>query len=462
MLLLATMIASSLLFVSFVALNPYIIQQDPDEPTHVHLTWQTNDTAHTMTITWQSSLDDSGDSVLYDTNQRNGNPLLYSYSAVGTNHTYTGSSGYIHDVELLDLVPNTAYYFICGGDKGGWSQERSFKTSPLIPSRTRLIVGGDSRTDIVARNKISQIMSTFDPDFVLFNGDMVADGNDQNQWDVFLDHMDTYWIGNNSLTIPIIPALGNHEKNSTNYYEQFALIGNEQWYSLNWGPEIHIIVLNSEANLEGIIAQANWLEEDLKRHESCLWKFVTFHRNVFRSNHESWTLVFDYWVPIFDKYHVDAVFNGHSHNYMRTKPINWTKSSTTPQSSYLNGTMYVVTGAWGAPLYDVTDGWWVAYNRSVHHFTLVDIFDNRTLHLQGKDDSGMTFDEIWIDKTAPPDDDNGSNGILPDSDILGIFVLCQGRANHICFFVNNIDFITTGKINNYLTGNIRAYFWHHV
>lgn len=458
----AVLIVASLLLVSLVALNPYPSQEGTDKPAHIHLTWQTNDTAHTIAVTWQSSMNDSGDMVLYDTIQRNGNPQSYSFSTQGINHTYLGSSGYIHDVELVGLIPNTLYYFICGGEKGGWSSERSFKTSPLVPSETRFVAGGDSRTDAVARDKISQIMSTFDPDFVLFNGDMVADGDSQGQWDDFLDHMDACWIGNNGLTIPIVPALGNHERNSTNYYEQFALVGNERWYSINWGSEIHIIVLDSEANLEDIITQANWLDEDLEEHSSYLWKFVTFHRNVFRSNHESWTLAFDYWVPIFDKYHVDIVFNGHSHNYMRTKPINWTESNTTPQSSYLNGTMYVVTGAWGAPLYDVTGGWWAAYNRSIHHFTIVDVFDNRTLSLKAKDDSGTTFDEVWIDKSAPGNGNNDSNGKSNDSDILNIFALCRGKASHVCFFINNICLLVTNRMGNYLSKPIRAYLWLYV
>ncbi len=458
LLLSGAVIVASLLLVGLLALNLYPSQEGTDEPTHIHLTWLTNDTAHTMTITWQSSMNDSGDAILYDITQRSGNPQLYSFSAHGVNHTYPGSSGYIHDVELQGLIPNTTYFFICGGEKGGWSSERSFKTSPLIPSATRFIAGGDSRTDVVARDKVSQAMSDYDPDFVLFNGDMIADGNSQNQWDDFLNHMDTYWVGNNGLTIPIIPALGNHEENSTNYYEQFALIANERWYSIDWGAEIHIVVLDSEANLDDIIAQANWLEEDLEEHESSLWKFVTFHRNVFRSNHESWTLAFDYWVPLFDKYHVDAVFNGHSHNYMRTKPINWTESNTTPQSSYLNGTMYVVTGGWGAPLYDVTSGWWVAYNMKIHHFTMVDVFDNATLHLQAKDDSGITFDEVWIDKTAPQNGNNGSNENSIDSDILNIFAFCLGKINHVYFFVNTVRLSKIDTISNYLSKCIRTYF----
>ena len=57
--------------------------------------------------------------MLYDVVSRGGLPALYAYSASGVSHTYSGASGYIHDVELADLTPDVVYYFICGGVIGG-------------------------------------------------------------------------------------------------------------------------------------------------------------------------------------------------------------------------------------------------------------------------------------------------------------------------------------------------------
>jgi len=313
-----------------------------DKPHHIHLTWKRNNTSHTITVTWQTYRPYSGDMVLYDTVQHGGNPKRYRYSAQGIHHTYPGASGYIHDVELTGLIPDTVYYFICGGDNGGWSGEMAFKTQPVDSSNVRFVVGGDCRSNPSERDRISKTMSSFNPDFVVFTGDMVEDGENQGEWDDFFNHMENFWIRNDGLTIPTIPVLGNHEKNSTKYYEQFSLPGNEQWYSLDFGPDIHIIVLNSEADAEGLLAQKEWLEGDLASHNSSLWKFVFFHRNVFTSDHSSWEEAFKYFVPLFDKYNVDIVFNGHSHNYMRTKPINWTALSNSQE--FFNGTIYVVSG----------------------------------------------------------------------------------------------------------------------
>jgi hypothetical protein len=368
-----------------------------DPPIHIHLTWQQSDTSRTMTVTWQTSYSDSGDTVAYDTVPRNGNRSQYAYSAIGIAHTYSGASGYIHDVELTGLEPETTYYFVCGGEQGGYSSERSFHTAPIGPSRVRFVVGGDCRSNPSQRDIISATMSQFDPSFVLFSGDLVESGVNQAEWDNLLASLQSFWVGTDNRTIPIVPSLGNHEANATAYYEQFALPNNEQWYSFNWGSNVHVTVLNSEANVSG--DQLQWLENDLATHQNFTWKFVMFHNSLFSSGtHGSWTETQQYWCPLFDKYGVDVVFSGHDHDYERSKPINYTASKTSPQESYANGTMYLVSGGWGAPLHPNGTNWWTAYSESRYHFVLVDIFANETLIIQAKDAVGSTFDEV-IGKT---------------------------------------------------------------
>ena len=363
-----------------------------DPPIHIHLTWQHSDMSNTITITWQTAFSDSGNTVLYDNVSRSGDPALYRYSASGKCHTYPGASGYIHEVELTGLKPGLTYYFICGGN-GGYSEERCFQTIPVNFSHLRFAVGGDCRGNWSQRDIMFRAMSEFNPDFILLVGDFVTSGNNQTQWDSFFESLHENLVGSNGFTIPIIPCLGNHEENATNYYGQFALPGNEQWYSLDIGETVHIVVLNSEANPSE--EQLQWLENDLKTHENYTWKFAMFHRPPFSSSkHGCWTEGRQYWCPLFDKYHVDIVFSGHDHNYERTKPINWTASKTSPQPSYSRGTMYIVSAGLGAPLYESGTEWWTAYSRSVYHFVIVDIFANKTLNLQAKNASGATFDKV--------------------------------------------------------------------
>jgi hypothetical protein len=182
--------------------------------------------------------------------------------------------------------------------------------------------------------------------------------------------------------------------NSTNYYEQFALPGNEQWYYYDWGSTLRIVVLNSEALPSQISGdEVSWLEGVLSSTPSYMWKIVMFHRNVYYSGgHSSAADLQQYWVPIFDRYHVDIVVQGHTHNYLRTKPMN----DSAPVFSYRVGSMYVTAGGWGAPIHSYVPEPCSAYGSDVYHFVLAYVYKNGSLHLEAKDVNGVTFDSAWL------------------------------------------------------------------
>lgn len=407
---------------ALVSLNPhakldqitFTSPQASDPPRQIHLTWSQNDTSHTITIAWKTTEENSGDQVLYDTESRGGEVSLYRYSENGSHHAYEGLSGYIHDVELTDLSPDTVYYFVCGGENGGYSEERSFRTAPDISTSFTFVIGGDSQAGAPdwpwGRNAISSAMAKFNPSFVLRSGDLVSKGIDQTEWDNFFEDIDEYWVGTNGLTIPIIPALGNHEhydyeydvdlENALpKYLGQFALPGNEKWYSLDWGPDLHIIVLDSEEISDD--EQLEWLENDLATHVSSKWKVAIFHRPPFSVADSSGdTSVRQYWVPLFDNYHVNLVFNGHHHFYQRTHPINYTKSKNEPAPAW-EGTTYVVTGGWGASTHSYSSPrWWTASTRGTYHFIVVNVLEDG-LNAKAVKMDGTAFDEFFIPAEAP-------------------------------------------------------------
>jgi len=399
----------------------------PDPPAQIHLTWRQNDTAHTIVVTWKTLYDNAGDEVLYDTQPRGENLELYENQATGSHHTYSGAEN-IHDVELTGLSPDTTYYFICGGENGGWSAERSFRTAPETSTNIRFVAGGDSRSGgdwPEPRDEISQAMAKFNPSFVLYTGDFVRQGDYQWEWDNWFAAVQEYWVDNDNLTIPIIPCIGNHEiygDGGTSYYGQFCLPdfpSDEKWYSLDWGSDLHIIVLNSETSISG--EQRDWLADDLATYEDCKWKVAIFHRPAFSGgSHGSNTTIQTYWVPLFDEYHVDLVISGHDHIYERTYPINYTISEDTPMQSPTEGTIYIVSGGWGAPLYSGSPEWFSAYGpETSYNFVVVDIFEN-TLHLQAIDTDGETFDELFVQKVIQEEVDEGA---LPITAILAAAVV---------------------------------------
>ena len=421
------------LILAEVSLVSHVSAQGSDPPIEIHLAWNQNDTASTIVVTWKTTTDNAGDIVRYDTKSGSGDPSQYLSGKTGSNHTFSGAGGYIHDVELTELSPNKTYYFICGGDNGGWSAERKFQTGPDQRTSITFVAGGDSRDNPSARDAVSRAMAKFNPSFVLYSGDAVSTGTNQALWDNWFTAMDNIWVTENGgLTIPIIPVLGNHEGMATNYFGQYSLPGNEQWFSLDWGPDLHIIALNNYNSLAG--EQLDWLKSDLAEHENYLWKVAFFHSPAFSSsNHGSDASVQKYWVPLFDNYHVDLVISGHDHDYERTYPINYTISKNTPMPSPENGTVYIVSGAWGAPLYGAGSSWFTENSKSAYEFVVVNISDNGTLHLQAVGTDGKTFDEYSIYKNIPAQ--GGQGGKVPIATIIVIVLVvaiaCAGVASYL-------------------------------
>lgn len=391
-------------------------EQDP--PTNVHLTWKTADTARTITVVWQTLYENAGTTVWYDTVSHGENLSAYE-NASGSVTLAPDGVTYVHEVELTGLSPDTLYYFRCGGENGGQSQEWSFRTAPTTSRDITFVAGGDSRppypgeqTETVfpdARDSVSREMAKCDPEFVLYTGDFVQDPDNSDQWDNWFGAMQEYWVTQDNRMIPIIPCIGNHEiddhtdvgeNSALYYYGLLSLPENERWYSLDWGPDLHIISLNSEVEWSEMSGeQREWLESDLAAHANVKWTIAIFHRSPFSSDthHGSSTNVRNAWVDLFDQYHVNLVITGHAHDYERTHPINYTRSSTAPQNSSNEGTVYLVSGGWGAPSYEPGEKWWTAHSAEKHHFLILDLSStDGTLRVRAVDDEGSTFDDVTL------------------------------------------------------------------
>jgi acid phosphatase type 7 len=237
------------------------------------------------------------------------------------------------------LQPGTTYYYdALGRDEG----RGSFKTAPTGSSEFQFVVYGDTRTrHDMHRRVIAAVIKHGIPDFVMHTGDLVANGADSAQWPVFFEIE-----GELLRHAAIFPSLGNHERNSHQYYDFFDVT--TPYYSFDWG-QAHFIVLNSDignaaasqaAKESYWTEQVRWLEEDLANSQKAEYRFVMAHHPPMTAvarrqndNPEMTALI-----PLFEKEHVTAGFFGHDHNY---------------QHYLKNGVHYVITGGGGAPLYDV-------------------------------------------------------------------------------------------------------------
>jgi hypothetical protein len=112
-------------------------------------------------------------------------------------------------------------------------------------------------------------------------------------------------------------SLGNHDAREQRYYKLFNMDG-KLYYSFSPRPNIRFFALESTYPVP---EQIDWLEKELKSSSSD-WKIVFFHHPLYSSGdrHGSDLRLRQVLEPLFVKYNVSVVLNGHDHFYERVKP----------------------------------------------------------------------------------------------------------------------------------------------
>jgi 3',5'-cyclic AMP phosphodiesterase CpdA len=115
-------------------------------------------------------------------------------------------------------------------------------------------------------------------------------------------------------------SLGNHDARAQRYYEPFNMAG-KLYYSFKAPKEkVRFFMLDSSYPVPEQIA---WVEKELKGSNDP-WKIAVFHHPLYSSGgrHGSDLKLRETLEPLFIKYNVSVVFNGHDHFYERIKPQN--------------------------------------------------------------------------------------------------------------------------------------------
>ncbi|MFI1517503.1 purple acid phosphatase family protein [Kitasatospora cineracea] len=307
---------------------------------------------------------------------------------------------YLH-VSLDHLQPGTTYYYGVGHegfDPASQQAVSTLKTFTTAPSRHGRLgrpfepftftAFGDQGVSTHAAGNDNVILAQ-DPVFHLHAGDIcyadpMGQGLDSDKsafnaltWDAFLAQTEPV-----SAEIPWMVSYGNHDMEawySHNGYggddSRFTLPGNGPdprkapgVYSFTYG-NVGVISLDAnDVSYEipvnfGLTngRQTQWLERtlrELRADESIDFVVVFFHHCAFSTTHQhaSEGGVREAWVPLFEKYRVDLVVNGHNHVYERTDAILGNKvSKAVPSGATVDpvkdGVVYVTAGAAGRSLY---------------------------------------------------------------------------------------------------------------
>ncbi|MFF2349774.1 purple acid phosphatase family protein [Kitasatospora sp. NPDC058115] len=307
---------------------------------------------------------------------------------------------YLH-VALEDLHPDTTYYYGVGhqgfdpASQQAISTLGTFRTAPSREHRwgkvyepfTFTAFGDQGVSDHAKGN--DHVILAQNPAFHLHAGDIcyadpAGSGQDSDKsvfnaatWDAFLVQTETV-----ASKVPWMVSYGNHDMEA--WYSPNGYGGeNARFYLPDNGPDrrsvpgvysfryknVGVISLDANdvsyeipANL-GISAgkQTRWLErtlKDLRGDETVDFVVVFFHHCAFSTTHQhaSEGGVREAWVPLFEKYRVDLVINGHNHVYERTDAILGNKvSRAVPSGATVepakDGVVYVTAGAAGRSLY---------------------------------------------------------------------------------------------------------------
>ncbi|MFD9119570.1 purple acid phosphatase family protein [Streptomyces bottropensis] len=318
---------------------------------------------------------------------------LHTPAGVGASGDHT--QYYVH-AELTHLKPGRTYFYGVGHDGFDPASPRfagtigTFTTAPAGKEPFTFTAFGDEGVGYHGLANNSLLLGQ-NPAFHLHAGDIAyadpagqgktADtGFDSRVWDQFLAQTESV-----AKSVPWMPAYGNHDMEA--WYSPSGYGGEEaRWNLPDNGPDPknlpgvysfvygNTAVVSLDANDISFEIPANlgisggtqttWLEAQLKKFRAAKdidFVVVFFHHCAYCTStaHASEGGVRQEWVPLFEKYSVDLVINGHNHQYERTDVI---KSGAVTKKLPIGGTaypetegvVYVTAGAAGRSLYSFT------------------------------------------------------------------------------------------------------------
>ncbi len=319
------------------------------------------------------------------------------------------SGAFHHSVVFESLRPDTEYAYRVGDDPH-WSEWSRFRTASGRKKPFRFIFFGDIQEQVAALGSQlfrNAVLALPDAAFWLFAGDMMDNGPDDWEWAEFFKAVS--WMPR---TFPLVPVPGNHEypdpriipkderRITPLWRPHFTLPENgppgleETVYSFSY-QGVCLIVLNGNEPMD---AQTEWLETVLSQNTAA-WIIVAIHQTVYPlSARRHVTRFQETLVPIFDRYAVDLVLQGHDHGYARSRAL----KNHQPVSGSEKGTVYIISNS-GPKFYPVSnryDHLMARIGTGEMLFHTIEV-DQDTICFTAFDLMRQPVDKIVIHKTMP-------------------------------------------------------------
>jgi len=279
----------------------------------------------------------------------------------------------------------------------------------------RFIVYGDTRygksqaekdsTGIPIHRKMLSLIAEQKPELILHTGDLWTHYTPEE----FLGLLQENPVINDLLNKnKYLVAKGNHDDLAEIRNFKPPIIApeyNQSTYSMVYG-----IVMENCFFGTGKHTRIKGLLENLKKQQTLNWKFMFGHGPVYCSAVSHAELEGDsVREAFFDAEDISIYFSAHAHIYSRSHLLfNKQIIETNTEIASDKGTVYVITGGGGAPLYDLGTALEVdAMRLKAFHFTRIDVTDNK-LKMAAIDIKGRIFDQISWTKITPTAQKNKS------------------------------------------------------
>lgn len=310
-------------------------------PDRIMLTWSANP-ATTQAVSWRIPTENT--TIVAQVVEESSQPDLEQKAvtvggALLDLQKDDGKKDQYAQVVFDNLKPATTYAYRVGDGKQ-WSAWNQFRTADNSGDFSFIYLG-DAQNDLRSLWSRS-IRKAFQQEpnarFIVHAGDLINRSNADNEWEEWYDGS-----GFIHQMIPAVPTPGNHEYRrdslrnlvlDPHWKVQFNLPKNgpvgmqDAVYYLDY-QDLRVISLNSQLIMLDSIAaltQQKWVEQVLAESPK-KWNIVVMHHPVYSTakNRDN-TILREHFKPIFEKYGVDLVLQGHDHTYARggagkTRPV---------------------------------------------------------------------------------------------------------------------------------------------
>lgn len=270
----------------------------------------------------------------------------------GTKNDDVNKNYFSNKVTVTGLKENTTYYYSVMKD-GKWTEPEKYETKSFSDF-SFLYVGdpqigasvsypntateeekaaaqalADQNDATSWESVLNQATKNHDVSFMVSAGDQINDTNGDSE------RQYSGYLGATALrSLPVATTIGNHDSKNPNYSYHFNYPNNQEGelnrytedktsagtdYYYTYGNVLFIVL---DTNNYNCATHENVIRKAIAENPDAKWRVVTFHQDIYGaavSHSDSDGMILrTQLTPIFDKYDIDVVLQGHDHTYSRT------------------------------------------------------------------------------------------------------------------------------------------------